>query len=167
MWCQKAGQDVAWKEGYVWCGGYNGTQGSLAELTDVLITCVCVRVYMLKHPIIHLKHMQLIVCWLYFKEGDTSELHRFGELLTFTSVIFLVTEGTMNYVEDGGKGCGRPRAWGGCSRYASLNPLDWVPGSLWHVQGQRCKTMQEPSSICHFYLPSHSPLPFGLLAKLW
>ena len=83
---------------------------------------MCVCLCMLKHPIVHLKHMQLVICWLYFREGDTSELHRLGELLTLTSVIFLVTEGTMNYAEDSGKGCGRPRAWGGCSSLASLDP---------------------------------------------
>lgn len=49
------------------CGGYNGTQGSLAELTDVLITCVCVRVYMLEHPIIRLKYA--VNCMLTILQG--------------------------------------------------------------------------------------------------
>lgn len=83
---------------------------------------VCVYVCVCWNIQSYVLNMQLIVCWLYFREGDTSELHRLGELLTFTSVIFLVTEGTMNYAKNSGKECGRPRAWGGCSSLASLDP---------------------------------------------
>lgn len=44
---------------------------------------------------------QLIVCHLCLIEGDTSELCELGALLTFPSIIFLITEGTMNHAEDG------------------------------------------------------------------
>ena len=66
MWCQKADRDVAWKEGWVWCGGYNGTQRSLQGLTAVLIilavaTLSQVYMCMLKRQLVHFQHMQLIV----------------------------------------------------------------------------------------------------------
>lgn len=54
-----------------------------------------------KHQIIHFKHA-VIGCHLCLIEGDTSELCELGELLTFPSIIFLITEGTMNHAEGGG-----------------------------------------------------------------
>lgn len=62
MMLEKVTRRQGLKEGYVWCGVTMEHKEAFAELTDVLITCVCTCVYMLKHPIIHLKHMQLIVC---------------------------------------------------------------------------------------------------------
>lgn len=67
---------------------------------------------MSKHQIIHFKHAVNYVSIMSQRRRclDTSELCRLGELLTFPSVIFLITERTINHTEDGGEACGRPTA---------------------------------------------------------
>lgn len=103
---------VAWKGGWVWRGvglttenrklsrGDRGAHhlGCGDSFTGIYI-CQNIKLCTLK-----------IVCQLYLIEGDISELYKLGELLTFPSVIFLITERTVNHTEDGGEARGRPTA---------------------------------------------------------